>query len=138
MGFRDRLSESVKIRRSLQETRRQILLVESVEVDRTEPLVGHVDKVVARYGADMADTSVLYDRTDHVVTITYNRPEVMNAINGEMRRALNDAFARFRDDEEAWVADRDRSGARFLRRSRPARRSGPRASSRAASGRSRP
>ena len=43
-------------------------------------------------------------RTGHVVTITYNRPEVMNAINGEMRRGLNDAFARFRDDEDAWVA----------------------------------
>jgi E-phenylitaconyl-CoA hydratase len=51
----------------------------------------------------MADP-VLYERADHVVTITYNRPEVMNAVNGEMRRALNDAFARFRDDEEAWVA----------------------------------
>jgi enoyl-CoA hydratase/carnithine racemase len=51
----------------------------------------------------MADP-VLYERADHVVTITYNRPEVMNAVNGEMRRALNDAFARFRDDVEAWVA----------------------------------
>src|SRR4051812_1157278 len=27
----------------------------------------------------------------------------MNAINGELRRDLNDAFARFRDDEDAWV-----------------------------------
>jgi enoyl-CoA hydratase/carnithine racemase len=40
----------------------------------------------------------------HVATITYNRPEALNAINGEMRRDLNDAFARFRDDDEAWVA----------------------------------
>jgi E-phenylitaconyl-CoA hydratase len=51
----------------------------------------------------MADP-VLYERTSHVVTITYNRPEVLNAINGAMRRGLNDAFARFRDDEEAWIA----------------------------------
>jgi E-phenylitaconyl-CoA hydratase len=51
----------------------------------------------------MAD-SVLYDLTDHVATITYNRPEVMNAINGEMRRDLNSAFARFRDEDDAWVA----------------------------------
>jgi enoyl-CoA hydratase/carnithine racemase len=51
----------------------------------------------------MAD-SVLYQRHGHVSTITYNRPEVLNAVNGEMRRDLNDAFARFRDDDEAWVA----------------------------------
>jgi enoyl-CoA hydratase/carnithine racemase len=50
------------------------------------------------------ETTVLYDRQDHVVTITYNRPDVLNAINGEMRRDLNAAFARFRDEEEAWVA----------------------------------
>jgi E-phenylitaconyl-CoA hydratase len=47
---------------------------------------------------------VLYERADHVATITYNRPEAMNAINGPMRGALNDAFAKFRDDDAAWVA----------------------------------
>ena len=46
---------------------------------------------------------VLYERTGHVSTISYNRPEALNAVNGEMRRDLNDAFSRFRDDEEAWV-----------------------------------
>jgi enoyl-CoA hydratase/carnithine racemase len=51
----------------------------------------------------MADT-VLYERRGHVATITYNRPHVLNAINGELRGALNAAFARFRDEEEAWVA----------------------------------
>ncbi len=40
----------------------------------------------------------------HVATITYNRPEALNAVNAEMRRDLNDAFSRFRDDEDAWVA----------------------------------
>jgi len=48
--------------------------------------------------------TVLYERAEHVVTITYNRPDALNAINGAMRRDLNDAFARFRDDEDAWVA----------------------------------
>src|SRR6202049_822530 len=51
----------------------------------------------------MADT-VLYERSGHVATITYNRPEALNAVNGELRRDLNGAFARFRDEEEAWVA----------------------------------
>jgi enoyl-CoA hydratase/carnithine racemase len=51
----------------------------------------------------MTDT-VLYELDGHIATITYNRPDALNAINGEMRTELNDAFARFRDDEDAWVA----------------------------------
>ncbi len=49
-------------------------------------------------------TLATYELDGHVATITYNRPDALNAINAEMRRALNEAFARFRDDEEAWVA----------------------------------
>ena len=49
-------------------------------------------------------TLATYEIEGHVATITYNRPDSLNAINAEMRRALNHAFARFRDDEEAWVA----------------------------------
>ena len=48
--------------------------------------------------------SVTFQLDGHVATITYNRPEVLNAINADMRRDLNAAFCRFRDDEEAWVA----------------------------------
>jgi enoyl-CoA hydratase/carnithine racemase len=51
----------------------------------------------------MADT-VLYECSGHVATITYNRPRALNAVNGEMRHDLNASFARFRDDEAAWVA----------------------------------
>jgi enoyl-CoA hydratase/carnithine racemase len=51
----------------------------------------------------MGDT-VLYDLDDHVATITYNRPDALNAIDAQLRADLNDAFARFRDDEDAWVA----------------------------------
>ena len=48
--------------------------------------------------------SVRYELDGHVATITYNRPEALNAINGVMRRDLNEAFARFRDEDDAWVA----------------------------------
>jgi E-phenylitaconyl-CoA hydratase len=51
----------------------------------------------------VADT-VLYERDGRVATITYNRPEALNAINAELRADLNAAWARFREDEEAWVA----------------------------------
>jgi enoyl-CoA hydratase/carnithine racemase len=47
---------------------------------------------------------VTYELDGHVATITYNRPEALNAINGPLRRDLNDAFGRFRDEEDAWVA----------------------------------
>ena len=47
---------------------------------------------------------VLYDLDGHVATITYNRPEALNAIDGAVRAGLNAAFARFRDEEDAWVA----------------------------------
>lgn len=47
--------------------------------------------------------TVLYELDGHVATITYNRPEALNAVNGALRADLNAAFARFRDDEDAWV-----------------------------------
>jgi enoyl-CoA hydratase/carnithine racemase len=45
-----------------------------------------------------------YELDGHVATITYNRPDALNAINSSMRSDLNRAFARFRDEPEAWVA----------------------------------
>jgi E-phenylitaconyl-CoA hydratase len=50
----------------------------------------------------MNDT-VRYQLDGHVATITYHRPERLNAVDGAMRRGLNEAFSRFRDDEDAWV-----------------------------------
>ena len=54
-----------------------------------------------------------YELDGHVATITYNRPDTLNAINAEMRRDLNGAFSRFRDEEEAWVAIVTGSGRAF-------------------------
>lgn len=45
-----------------------------------------------------------YERDGHVATITYNRPDALNAIDAAMRQALNAAWTRFREDTEAWVA----------------------------------
>jgi enoyl-CoA hydratase/carnithine racemase len=53
---------------------------------------------------DPASAVVTYELDGHVATITYNRPDALNAIDAEMRRGLNAAFSRFRDEEDAWVA----------------------------------
>lgn len=50
---------------------------------------------------------------DHVVTITLDRPDRRNAIDGAMRRQINAAFDRFRADEDA------AEGAAAFRESRP-------------------
>ena len=50
----------------------------------------------------MGDT-VRYECVDHVATITYHRPEALNAINAELRQDLNATWERFRADEDAWV-----------------------------------
>jgi E-phenylitaconyl-CoA hydratase len=60
----------------------------------------------------VSDT-VLYDKDGQVVTITYHRPERMNAINGQMREELNAAWLRFRDDTDAWVAILTGAGRAF-------------------------
>jgi enoyl-CoA hydratase len=44
-----------------------------------------------------------YEQADHVVTMTYDRPEQHNAVNRVMNRELHHAWQRFRDDEEAFV-----------------------------------
>ena len=44
-----------------------------------------------------------YEQADHVVTLTYDRPEQHNAVNRVMNQELHDAFKRFRDDSDAFV-----------------------------------
>ncbi|HEY3238226.1 MAG TPA: enoyl-CoA hydratase/isomerase family protein [Acidimicrobiia bacterium] len=48
-------------------------------------------------------SGVRYERDGRVAVITYDRPEALNAIDAGMRTEINAAFARFRDDTDAWV-----------------------------------
>jgi enoyl-CoA hydratase len=53
----------------------------------------------------MSDYSqILYERRGPVTLITINRPERMNAIGPVVSRELVDAWGRFRDDDEQFVA----------------------------------
>ena len=48
--------------------------------------------------------TVLYEKKNHLVVITINRPEVMNCIDPETDKGLADAWTRFKEDDEAFVA----------------------------------
>jgi enoyl-CoA hydratase/carnithine racemase len=54
-----------------------------------------------------------YERHGHVATITYNRPDRMNLVNGALRRDVNAAWARFMADEAAWVGILTGAGDHF-------------------------
>lgn len=51
----------------------------------------------------MAD-EVLYEKKGHVVIITLNRPEAMNAFNPAQIQQFSEASIKFKDDPDAWVA----------------------------------
>jgi E-phenylitaconyl-CoA hydratase len=48
--------------------------------------------------------TIEFDLTDHVATVTLNRPEKLNSFNRTMADELSTAWARVRDDEEIRVA----------------------------------
>ena len=51
----------------------------------------------------MEYTQIIYEVTDHIATITLDRPEQLNAFTGTMMREVIDAFDRVDDDDEVRV-----------------------------------
>jgi len=49
-------------------------------------------------------SKILYEKRNHEVIITINRPEVMNVIDVEAAELLEESWLRFRDDDDAYVA----------------------------------
>ena len=47
--------------------------------------------------------TLIYEQDDHVVTLTYNRPDQHNAVSRTMNAELHHAWQRFRDDDDAFV-----------------------------------
>jgi len=47
---------------------------------------------------------ITYEKKDHIATITFNRPERMNALGTELSQQLRDAEIQFTEDDDAWIA----------------------------------
>jgi len=56
---------------------------------------------------------LLYEKKDHIVTITINRPERMNALTIELYDKLDEAWERFNQDDDAFVAIWTAAGFQF-------------------------
>lgn len=52
----------------------------------------------------MAYEFITYEKTDRLVVITINRPEVRNALHPPANRELSAAFDAYAEDPDAWVA----------------------------------
>jgi enoyl-CoA hydratase/carnithine racemase len=48
--------------------------------------------------------NLIYEKKGRIAYVIINRPERMNAIDGDTSRELYDAFSDFRDDDQVWVS----------------------------------
>ena len=48
--------------------------------------------------------ALLFDVQDHIAVLKFNRPEAMNAMDGETYRELSRAWIEVRDNPDIWVA----------------------------------
>ena len=51
----------------------------------------------------MTYETILYDVEDRTATITFNRPDKLNAISRQMEAELADAYARAETDDDVWT-----------------------------------
>src|SRR4051812_6356809 len=51
----------------------------------------------------MTYETILYEVADRIATITFNRPERLNAVNEQMIHELNDAYTRAEGDDDVWT-----------------------------------
>jgi enoyl-CoA hydratase len=61
----------------------------------------------------MSNSVLLVDRTDGIATLTFNRPEKMNALSAELRGAFNDAIESIRSDRKIGVVILTGAGRAF-------------------------
>ena len=59
------------------------------------------------------EKAVLFEVRDHVAYITLNRPEKKNAINRAMRKEVQDAYMRVKNDANIWAAVLTGNGSVF-------------------------
>lgn len=58
-------------------------------------------------------TLVRYEKDGHLAIITLRRPEKLNALNEAMMEELREAWIRYRDDDDAWLAMLTAEGRAF-------------------------
>ena len=46
---------------------------------------------------------ILKEKNDHVLTLTLNRPEALNALNRELLEELRDAYLEAENDDDVYV-----------------------------------
>ena len=48
--------------------------------------------------------TILFEKKDHIATVTISRPEALNSLTLEMLTGIEDAMRAFQDDPDLWVA----------------------------------
>jgi enoyl-CoA hydratase/carnithine racemase len=61
----------------------------------------------------MAYETILYEVGDRIATITFNRPDRLNAVNLKMTQELGDAYRRAEEDDDVWTVVVQANGRAF-------------------------